>query len=268
MRCTTSTPARSSAQPLTSRRGSNAPSPSGRLPEAAARTARPCLRPCPELADALSVVDLVVEAAPERLEVKLDVFRALDALAPAHAVLATNTSALSPTRLATVTSRPGLVLGMHFFNPVSRMRLVELVRADQTVDEAVELARAVSHRMGKTVVVVDDVPGFVTTRLSALAGNEAFFMLMERVASAEEIDEAVRSGANHPMGPLELADLVGLDVRLHILEHLHRTFGEKFRPCPLLVRYVNAGRLGRKTGHGVYRYGPDGARLPQGTVTP
>jgi len=157
---------------------------------------------------------------------------------------------------------------MHFFNPVPHMRLVEIVRADQTVDEAVERARAVAHRMGKTVVVVDDAPGFVTTRLSALAGNEAFHMLMERVASAEEIDEAVRSGANHPMGPLELADLVGLDVRLHILEHLHRSLGEKFRPCPLLVRYVNAGRLGKKAGHGVYRYGPDGARLPEGAVSP
>jgi 3-hydroxybutyryl-CoA dehydrogenase len=146
---------------------------------------------------------------------------------------------------------------MHFFNPVHIMKLVEVIRSLDTSDETCETTLAVAHQMGKQTVVVNESPGFVTSRMSALVGNEAFYMLMEGVASAEDIDWAIKLGLNYPMGPLELGDLVGLDVRLRNLEYLHRTLGEKFRPCPLLVKYVQAGRLGRKTGRGVYDYTED-----------
>jgi len=149
------------------------------------------------------------------------------------------------------------VVGMHFFNPVHIMRLVEVVRSLATSDETLDVALNVAQQMGKETVVVDESPGFVTSRISALVGNEAFYMLMEGVADAGDIDRAVKLGLNYPMGPLELADLVGLDVRLRNLEYLHRMLGEKFRPCPLLVKYVRAGRLGRKTGRGVYNYVED-----------
>jgi len=214
-----------------------------------------------DLSQAVAGARLVVEAAPERIELKLELFAELDGHADPDAVLATNTSALSPTQLAAATATPERVVGLHFFNPVPRMRLVELVRAEQASPATVERAAAACRAIGKEVVIVRDLPGFATTRLSALAGNEAFQMLMEGVASAEEIDAAVRLGANHPLGPLELADLVGLDVRLNILEHLQRAWGDRFRPCPLLVTLVRAGRLGRKTGHGVYRYDDDGRRI-------
>jgi 3-hydroxybutyryl-CoA dehydrogenase len=168
--------------------------------------------------------------------------------------LASNTSSLSITEMAAATRRPKQVLGMHFFNPVHRMRLLEIIRARETSDETMAAAAQVGAAMGKECVAVRESPGFVATRINALIGNEAFYMLQEGVASARDIDTALKLGLNHPMGPFELADLVGLDTRLAILRHLHRTLGEKYRPCPLLEQYVAAGRLGRKSGRGVYEY--------------
>jgi 3-hydroxybutyryl-CoA dehydrogenase len=207
-----------------------------------------------ELKEAASGAGLAIEAVPEEMPLKRQIFAQLDEHCPPHAILATNTSTMSPSQLGAATGRPHKVIAMHFFNPVHIMKLVEIVRGLDTSDETCEAAVAVTRRMGKEPVVVDESPGFVTSRISALVGNEAFYMLMEGVASAEEIDRAIKLGLNYPMGPLELSDLVGLDVRLRNLEYLHETLGEKFRPCPLLVKYVRAGRLGRKTGRGVYDY--------------
>jgi 3-hydroxybutyryl-CoA dehydrogenase len=207
--------------------------------------------------DPAAGADLVIEAVPEELPLKLDLFSRLDEICPPRAVLATNTSTLSPGELGSATERREKVIGMHFFNPVHIMKLVEVVRSLDTSDETCHVALEVADQMGKETVVVDESPGFVTSRISALVGNEAFYMLMEGVASAADIDRALKLGLNYPMGPLELADLVGLDVRLRNLEYLHRMLGEKFRPCPLLVKYVQAGRLGRKTGRGVYNYAED-----------
>ena len=208
------------------------------------------------LEEAAAGADLVIEAVPESMEVKLGIFRTLDQQAKPEAILASNTSSLSITEMAAATSRAGRVLGMHFFNPVHRMKLLEVVRALETTDATVAEAVAVGERMGKECVVVRESPGFVTTRINALIGNEAFYMLQEGVADARDIDRALKLGLNHPMGPFELVDLVGLDTRLSILRHLHRMLGEKFRPCPLHEQYVAAGRLGRKAGRGVYEY-PD-----------
>jgi 3-hydroxybutyryl-CoA dehydrogenase len=207
-----------------------------------------------ELDEDLGACDAVVEAVVEDARVKHALFRELDALCPPGTLLATNTSALSITELAAATSRPADVVGMHFFNPVPRMRLIEIVRGLETSEATVERAQALAAHLGKEAVVVADSPGFVTTRVNAVIGNEAFAMLMEGIASAEDIDRALKAGLNHPMGPFELVDLVGLDTRLSVLEHLHATLGEKYRPSPLLRQYVAAGRLGRKTGRGVYTY--------------
>jgi 3-hydroxybutyryl-CoA dehydrogenase len=212
------------------------------------------LRAVRSLEDSVREADLVIEAVPEKIELKLELFAALDRHAPKHAVLASNTSSLSVTEMAAVTSRPAQVVGMHFFNPVHRMKLLEVVRALQTSDAALDAACAAGVAMGKECVVVRESPGFVTTRVNAMIGNEAFYMLQEGVASARDIDKALKLGLNHPMGPFELVDLVGLDTRLSILRFLHRTLGEKFRPCPLMEQYVAAGRLGRKSGRGVYEY--------------
>jgi 3-hydroxybutyryl-CoA dehydrogenase len=206
------------------------------------------------LADAAAGADLVVEAVPEDMALKLKIFGGLDRLAPPHAVLATNTSSLSITEMASATRRAPQVLGMHFFNPVHRMKLLEIVRGLETSDASIETAAEVGQKMGKECVVVRESPGFVTSRINAMIGNEAFYMLQEGVASARDIDQALKLGLNHPMGPFELVDLVGLDTRLSILRFLHRSLGEKFRPCPLIEQYVAAGRLGRKTGRGVYEY--------------
>jgi 3-hydroxybutyryl-CoA dehydrogenase len=203
---------------------------------------------------AAAAADLVIEAVSEELELKQTLFSELDSVCPPHTILATNTSTLSPSAIGAVTGRPSNIIAMHFFNPVHIMKLVEVVRSLDTSDETCDAAVAVAQQMGKETVVVNESPGFVTSRISALVGNEAFYMLMEGVASADEIDRAIKLGLNYPMGPLELADLVGLDVRLRNLEYLHRMLGDKFRPCPLLVKYVQAGRLGRKVGHGVYDY--------------
>jgi 3-hydroxybutyryl-CoA dehydrogenase len=206
------------------------------------------------LAAALEECDFVIEAAPERLDVKLALFAEIDRLAGPAAVLATNTSALSITELAGSITRPARVAGMHFFNPVHKMRLIEIVQALETSPATLDAIAEVSLQMGKETVLVRESPGFITTRVNASIGNEAFYMLMEGVASARDIDKALKLGLNHPMGPFELVDLVGLDTRLNILEYLHRSMGEKYRPCPLLTQYVKAGRLGRKTGRGVYDY--------------
>ncbi len=213
-----------------------------------------------ELAAAVSDADLVVEAVPESMEIKAELFHRVDGAAPPHALFASNTSGLSITEMAAASGRPGRFAGMHFFNPVHLMKLVELVRGLQTEEETLAALRAVAERMGKTVVVVNESPGFVTSRINALIGNEAFRMLQEGVASAEDIDTALKLGLNHPMGPFEMVDLVGLDVRLSILEHLHATLGEAYRPNLLIRQYVRAGRLGRKTGRGVYRYDAEGRR--------
>lgn len=207
-----------------------------------------------DLAESVEGADLVVEAVPEQMELKVEIFSELDALCAPKTVLATNTSTMSPTEIAAATSRPGRCIAMHFFNPVPRMKLVELVRGLDTSDETTGTARSVAESMGKETVEVNEFPGFVTSRMNCMIGNEAMNMLTEGVASAEDIDKAMKLGLNHPMGPLELADLVGLDARLRNVEYLHETLGERFRPSPLLVKYVKAGRLGRKTGRGFYEY--------------
>ncbi len=206
------------------------------------------------LEDAAKDAELVIEAVPEDLRLKLEVFAQLDRAAPREAVLASNTASLSVTELAAATSRPARVVGMHFSPPVPRMKLLEVVRGLETSDETIAVATAVGEAMGKECVVVRESPGLVTSRLSALLANEAFYLLQEGVASARDIDRAMKLGLNHPLGPLELADLAGLDSRLSLLRLLHRRLGEKFRPCPLLEQYVAGGRLGRKSGRGVYEY--------------
>jgi 3-hydroxybutyryl-CoA dehydrogenase len=206
------------------------------------------------LEEALAGTDMVIEAAPERIELKLQLFQQIERLAPASAVIASNTSALSITEMAGSIASPGRVAGMHFFNPVHKMKLVEIVRALESTPATLEAVEEVSRRMGKETVLVRESPGFITTRVNASIGNEAFYMLMEGVASARDIDKALKLGLNHPMGPFELVDLVGLDTRLSILEYLHRSMGEKYRPCPLLAQYVKGGRLGKKVGRGVYDY--------------
>ncbi|WP_256942584.1 3-hydroxyacyl-CoA dehydrogenase [Bacillus sp. OV166] len=207
-----------------------------------------------ELAEAVSQTDFVIEAALEIMELKINIFKQLDELAPAHAILATNTSTMSPTEIAAATGRPDQCVAMHFFNPVHRMKLIEVIRGLDTSDATVEVVKQVAEKLGKETVEVNEFPGFVTSRMNCLIGNEAMNMLMEGVASAEDIDKALKYGLNHPMGPLELADLVGLDSRLRNMEYLYHQLGEKYRPSPLLVKYVKAGRLGRKSGRGFFDY--------------
>ncbi len=207
-----------------------------------------------DVAAALGGTEFIIEAAPEKVDLKLKLFADIEAHAPAAAVIASNTSALSITELAGSIRNPSRVGGMHFFNPVHKMKLIEIVRALETSEATLAAIEAVSRTMGKDTVLVRESPGFITTRVNASIGNEAFYMLMEGVASARDIDKALKLGLNHPMGPFELVDLVGLDTRLSILEYLHKSMGEKYRPCPLLVQYVKAGRLGKKVGKGVYEY--------------
>jgi 3-hydroxybutyryl-CoA dehydrogenase len=226
----------------------------GKLSAQDARDGLARLQTTDVLANALADVDLAIEAAPERLDVKLALLADIERCAPAHAIVASNTSALSITEMAGSLATPSRVAGMHFFNPVHKMKLVEIVQALETSPRTLQVIQDVATRMGKETVIVRESPGFITTRVNASIGNEAFFMLMEGVASARDIDKALKLGLNHPMGPFELVDLVGLDTRLSILEYLHRAMGEKYRPCPLLVQYVKAGRLGRKVGRGVYEY--------------
>lgn len=198
--------------------------------------------------------DLVVEAVLEDMALKIQVFQKLDEICAPHTILATNTSTMSPTEIGAQTKRASQTIAMHFFNPVPRMKLVEIVRGLDTSDETYEKVKQVALQMNKEVVEVNEFPGFVTSRMNCLIGNEAMNMLMEGVASAEDIDKALKLGLNHPMGPLELADLVGLDSRLRNMQYLYETLGEKYRPCPLLTKYVKAGKLGRKSGEGFYKY--------------
>ena len=198
--------------------------------------------------------DLVIEAVPEEMESKIEIFTVLDKICRPDTILASNTSSLSVTEIASVTYRAKKCVGMHFSNPVHKMKLLEIVRALESDDDTLAAVVEVGKRMRKEVVVIRESPGFVTSRINAMIGNEAFYLLQEGIASAEDIDKALKLGLNHPMGPFELVDLVGLDTRLHILEYLHKSLGEKFRPCPLLVQYVKAGRLGRKSGRGVFEY--------------
>ncbi|HST10485.1 MAG TPA: 3-hydroxyacyl-CoA dehydrogenase NAD-binding domain-containing protein [Terriglobales bacterium] len=204
--------------------------------------------------EAARQADLVIEAVPEELESKIEIFTLLDKICRPTTILASNTSSLSLTEIASVTYRARKIVGMHFFNPVHKMKLLEIVKGLETDEDTLAAAVNVGKRMGKEVVVIRESPGFITSRINAMIGNEAFYMLQEGIASAEDIDKALKLGLNHPMGPFELVDLVGLDTRLHILEYLHKTLGEKFRPAPLLVQYVKAGRLGRKSGRGVFEY--------------
>ncbi|GBL57979.1 3-hydroxybutyryl-CoA dehydrogenase [Pseudomonas citronellolis] len=214
-----------------------------------------------DLAEAAQGADWLVETVSERLDVKRAVVAQAEPLLAPGAIIATNTSALSVTEIAAALASPERVIGMHFFNPVHKMKLVELVRGLATSDEALVRTRELCGAMGKTSIVVNESPGLTTSRMSALLGNEAMYMLQEGTASAEDIDTALRLGFNHPMGPLELGDLTGWDTRLSVLRYLHQTLGEKFRPCPLIIKMVAAGRFGRKTGHGVYRY-EEGTRVP------
>lgn len=198
--------------------------------------------------------DFVIEAAPEKIDLKIKLFSTLDTTCKPDTVFATNTSSLSITEIAAVTARPQKCIGMHFFNPVHKMKLVEIINALETDEETIRITKDVSKQMGKETVTIKESPGFITSRINAMIGNEAFYMLQEGVASAKDIDTALKLGLNHPMGPFEMVDLVGLDTRLSILEYLHQSLGEKYKPCPLMVQYVKAGRLGRKTGKGVYEY--------------
>ena len=211
--------------------------------------------------------DLVIEAVPEEMESKIEIFTMLDKICRPATILASNTSSLSVTEIASVTYRAKKCVGMHFFNPVHKMKLLEIVRALETDDDTLAAVVEVGKRMRKEVVVIKEVPGFITSRINAMIGNEAFYMLQEGIASAADIDKALKLGLNHPMGPFELVDLVGLDTRLNILEYLHKSLGEKYRPAPLLVQYVKAGRLGRKSGRGVYEY-PEAALTRAAEVEP
>ena len=205
--------------------------------------------------DDLAECDVVIEAATENMELKIAVFAQLDALCKSDTILASNTSSLSITRLAAATRRPDRVIGLHFFNPVPIMKLVEIVRALQTSDETFTEMDTLTRQLGKEPVSVQDSPGFVVNRMLVPMINEAIFVLHEGLASAEEIDTAMKLGANHPIGPLALADMIGIDVCLFVMEILHNDFADsKFRPCPLLKKMVNAGYLGRKSGRGFFDY--------------
>ncbi|MCA0269963.1 MAG: 3-hydroxybutyryl-CoA dehydrogenase [Bacteroidetes bacterium] len=208
-----------------------------------------------DLVASVQQAELVVEAVSERTEVKAEIFKTLDAHAPAACILASNTSSISITWIAAQTKRPEQVIGMHFFNPVPVMKLVEVVRGLATSDETYATVKALSEELGKTPVEVNDAPGFVSNRVLMPMINEAVFCVHEGVATPEAVDEVMRLGMAHPMGPLQLADFIGLDVCLSILNVLHTEFGDpKYRPCPLLKQMVTAGRLGRKSGQGFYAY--------------
>lgn len=235
----------------------------GKVEQADADRAEDLIATSTDLEASCREVGVVIEAVVERLDVKHDVLRRAEEAAPPDAVMATNTSALSVTEISSVLDDPSRGIGMHFFNPVPKMKLCELVVGEETSEGTIREAEMTAERMGKQTVRVRDVPGFATSRLNALIGNEGFRMLEEGVASPEDIDTAARLGLNHPMGPLEMADLVGLDVRLGVLEYLEAELGPRFTPTGVHRRLVEGGRLGRKSGHGIYRYDDDGHRLDE-----
>ncbi|RSK28979.1 3-hydroxybutyryl-CoA dehydrogenase [Bacillus sp. HMF5848] len=226
----------------------------GKLTEQAVTSILSQITPSTNLTSA-SDVDLVVEAAVENLDIKAKLFANLDKIAPEHAILATNTSSLPITEIAAATKRPQQVIGMHFMNPVPVMRLVEIIRGLATTDEVYETIEYITKQLQKVPVEVNDFPGFVSNRILMPMINEAIYTLYEGVATKEAIDDVMKLGMNHPMGPLTLADFIGLDTCLYIMETLHEGFGDdKYRPCPLLRKYVKAGWLGRKSGRGFYVY--------------
>ncbi|MGB6973255.1 MAG: 3-hydroxybutyryl-CoA dehydrogenase [Terracidiphilus sp.] len=226
----------------------------GKLAEAEIESVLERIRPTTERA-ALADTEMVVEAAPERFELKAEIIQSLDGTLAGDAILASNTSSISITRLAALTKRPERVIGMHFFNPVPVMALVEVVRGLATSDETNDQVHALARRLGKTPVAVNDAPGFVSNRVLMPLINEAAFAVMEGVATAEAVDEVFKLGMAHPMGPLTLADFIGLDVCVDTLRVLQEGFGDpKYRPCPLLVKMVDAGWLGRKSGRGFHVY--------------
>ncbi len=203
----------------------------------------------------LGKCDFIIEAAVENIPLKWEIFTKLDEVTPKETILASNTSSISITRIASATQRPDRVVGMHFFNPAPVMKLIEMIRGLVTSDETFRITRELSLKLGKTPLEANDFPGFVSSRLIFSFMNEAVFTLYEGLGKAEDIDAIMKMGANHPMGPLELADLVGLDTVLSVMSVLQEAFGDKYRPCPLLSKYVEAGYLGVKTGRGFYSYG-------------
>lgn len=208
----------------------------------------------------LAKADFLIESLPEVLEVKQQAFAELDKLCGPEVIFATNTTSLSITELASVTDRPDRFIGMHFFNPVHKMKLIEMVNGLETSPETTAITKELGISFGKEVVTVKESPGFVTSRIQAIIGNEAFIMLNEGLASAEDIDKACKLGLNHPMGPFEMIDFVGLDTRLKSLEYLSKMFGDKYKPAPLHIQYVKAGRYGKKVGKGVYEYDENGKK--------
>ena len=226
----------------------------GRIDESKKESILKLITPSTSLQDAVDV-DLVVEAAIENMEIKGKIFKDLDSICPEHAILSTNTSSLPITEIAAVTKRPEKVIGMHFMNPVPVMKLVEIIRGLATSDETYNIVKELSEKMSKVPVEVNDAPGFVSNRVLLPMINEAIYCVYEGIATPEAVDQVMKLGMNHPMGPLALADLIGLDTCLYIMEVLYEGFGDsKYRPCPLLRKYVAAGWYGRKSGRGFYVY--------------